>query len=75
MKKLRIIMGVLSVGLSANLLAEPAQAAASDGSRMACMDLVNGMCQEYCWSQGYSRCVVHYEDRANCVFHIDSCLP
>ncbi|HEX8453938.1 MAG TPA: hypothetical protein VF647_17770 [Longimicrobium sp.] len=74
MKKFRMIMGVLTVGMGANLLAEPAAAVAAE-SRMACSELVNGLCQEYCWSQGYTRCVVHYEDRPNCVFHVDECLP
>ena len=73
MKKLRIIMGVLSVGLAANLLAEPAEATAAGGSRLACMEVVYGLCDAYCFQYGYENCVVHWEDRANCKFHVDSC--
>lgn len=75
MKKLRTPLALLCVGMGINLLANPVQAApAGSSSRKVCADQVNGMCDAYCWSQGSPNCVVHWEDREACSFHIDSCF-
>ncbi len=74
MRKLRTIMGVLSVGLGANLLAGTPEAAAAEKSRLSCTELVMGLCEAYCFGSGYNNCVVHWENRESCQFHVDECF-
>jgi len=76
MKKINLLAALLSVGLSVNLLADRAEAAttAPSSARMDCRENVNAMCSAYCWSGGNEGCIVHWENRESCQFHIDGCV-
>lgn len=53
-------------------LAQPAAAMSATSSEFACQDNVMGLCEAYC--AGYNYCIVHWENRENCSFHVDGCI-